>query len=47
VFSQARRFEGLGAGSAKEITPPPVIEALPRPLTKLLGPVEEGPIAAE
>ena len=46
VFSQARRFEGLGAGSAKEITPPPVIEALPRPLTKLLGPAE-GPIAAE
>jgi DNA recombination protein RmuC len=35
VFTQARRFEELGAGSAKEIEPPPVIEASPRPLTKL------------
>jgi DNA recombination protein RmuC len=47
VFTQARRFETLGAGSAKEIASPPVIEASPRPLTKLLGPAEEGPIAAE
>ena len=35
VFTQARRFEDFGAGSAKEIEPPPVIEASPRPLTKL------------
>ena len=49
VFTQARRFEGLGAGSAKEVPAPPVIEAAPRPLTKLAGPVGEDPtaIAAE
>ena len=35
VLTQARRFEDFGAGSAKEIPPPPVIEASPRPLTKL------------
>lgn len=35
VFTQARRFEELGAGSAKEIEEPPVIEASPRILTKL------------
>ena len=35
VFTQARRFEELGAGSAKEIEEPPVIEASPRTLTKL------------
>jgi DNA recombination protein RmuC len=35
VFTQARRFEELGAGSAKDIAEPPVIEASPRPLTKL------------
>ena len=38
VFTQARRFEGLGAGSAKELPIPPMVEASPRPLTKLAGP---------
>jgi len=35
VLTQARRFEGLGAGSAKEMPMPPMVEASPRPLTKL------------
>ncbi|WP_309660759.1 DNA recombination protein RmuC [Sphingomonas sp.] len=35
VFTQARRFEALGAGSAKVIETPPMVEASPRPLTKL------------
>jgi DNA recombination protein RmuC len=38
VFTQARRFEGLGAGSAKEMPAPPMVEAAPRPLTKLAPP---------
>ena len=38
VFTQARRFETLGAGSAKELPSPPMIEAAPRPMTKLAGP---------
>lgn len=38
VFTQARRFEGLGAGSAKELPVPPMVEASPRPLTKLVAP---------
>lgn len=38
VFTQARRFEGLGAGSAKELPIPPMVEASPRPLTKLATP---------
>jgi len=38
VFTQARRFETLGAGSAKEIVTPPMVEASPRPLTKLASP---------
>ena len=38
VFTQARRFEGLGAGSAKEMVTPPMVEASPRPLTKLAAP---------
>ncbi len=42
VFTQARRFEALGAGSAKEIGTPPMIEASPRPLTKLVAPADEG-----
>ena len=41
VFTQARRFEELGAGSAKEIPPPPMVEASPRPLTKLSSKDEE------
>ncbi|HVF82846.1 MAG TPA: DNA recombination protein RmuC [Sphingomicrobium sp.] len=47
VLTQARRFEGLGAGSAKDIATPPMIEASPRPITKLIGRAEEGPLAAE
>ncbi len=38
VFTQARRFENLGAGSAKELPEPPMVEAAPRPLTKLASP---------
>ena len=34
VLTQARRFEGLGAGSAKDLETPPMVEASPRPLTK-------------
>jgi len=41
VFTQARRFEELGAGSAKEIPEPPVIEASPRTLTKLAPKADE------
>ena len=35
VLSQAKRFEGLGAGSAKALDTPPMVEIAPRPLTKL------------
>lgn len=35
VFTQARRFETLGAGGSKTIETPPMVEASPRPLTKL------------
>ena len=35
VFTQARRFEDLGAGSAKDLPAPPMVEASPRPLTKI------------
>ena len=35
VFTQARRFEGLGAGSAKVLPIPSMIEASPRPLTRI------------
>ena len=38
VFTQARRFEELGAGSAKDLPIPPMVEASPRPLTKLASP---------
>ena len=38
VFTQARRFETLGAGSAKELPEPPMVEAAPRPMTKLAAP---------
>jgi DNA recombination protein RmuC len=38
VFTQAKRFEPLGAGSSKEIASPPLVEVAPRPLTKLSPP---------
>jgi DNA recombination protein RmuC len=38
VLTQARRFETLGAGSAKDMPMPPMVEASPRPLTKLASP---------
>jgi DNA recombination protein RmuC len=38
VVPQARRFESLGAGSAKELDTPPMVEIAPRPLTKALPP---------
>jgi DNA recombination protein RmuC len=48
VFTQARRFEALGAGSAKELPEPPMVEAAPRPMTKLAAPkaANEGDAAA-
>ncbi len=49
VLTQARRFEGLGAGSAKPLDTPPMVEASPRPLTKIAAPAsdEEPQLAAE
>ena len=50
VMTQARRFEDHGAGSAKEIAALPMVEASPRPLTKLAAqPSNDDPpqIAAE
>ena len=50
VLTQARRFEGLGAGSAKGLETPPMVEASPRPLTKVAAkPSNDEPpqIAAE
>jgi DNA recombination protein RmuC len=38
VLTQARRFETLGAGSAKDMPMPPMVEASPRPLTKIASP---------
>jgi DNA recombination protein RmuC len=35
VLTQAKRFESLGAGSAKTLDTPPMVEIAPRPLTKL------------
>jgi DNA recombination protein RmuC len=35
VLTQAKRFETLGAGSAKTLETPPMVEIAPRPLTKL------------
>jgi DNA recombination protein RmuC len=35
VLTQAKRFETLGAGSAKPLDTPPMVEIAPRPLTKL------------
>jgi DNA recombination protein RmuC len=50
VLTQAKRFETLGAGSAKTLDTPPMVEIAPRPLTKLASkPSDEEPpkIAAE
>ena len=49
VLTQARRFETLGAGSAKELDTPPMVEASPRPLTKIANTSGKEPpqIAAE
>jgi DNA recombination protein RmuC len=38
VLTQARRFETLGSGSAKSLDTPPMVEASPRPLTKIAPP---------
>ncbi len=35
VLTQAKRCETLGAGSAKSLDTPPMVEVAPRPLTKL------------
>jgi DNA recombination protein RmuC len=35
VLTQAKRFETLGAGSAKTLATPPMVEVAPRPLTKI------------
>jgi DNA recombination protein RmuC len=50
VLTQAKRFETLGAGSAKTLDSPPMVEIAPRPLTKLAStPSNDDPsqIAAE
>jgi len=50
VLTQAKRFETLGAGSAKPLDTPPMVEVAPRPLTKLSPqqPIEDASqIAAE
>jgi DNA recombination protein RmuC len=49
VLTQAKRFEGLGAGSAKTLETPPMVEVAPRPLTKIASmPSSDDPqIAAE
>ena len=38
VLTQAKRFEGLGAASAKDLATPPMVEIAPRPLTKAIPP---------
>ena len=43
VLSQAKRFEALGAGSAKSLDTPPMVEIAPRPLTKLASPSNDDP----
>ena len=50
VLTQAKRFEGYGAASGKDLETPAMIEASPRPLTKLAGTQSEADsanIAAE
>lgn len=46
VFTQAKRFEGLGSGSSKEIASPPMVEVAPRPLTKLALPAANDEVTA-
>jgi DNA recombination protein RmuC len=46
VFTQAKRFEPLGAGSTKEIASPPLVEIAPRPLTKLSLPAANDEVTA-
>jgi DNA recombination protein RmuC len=43
VLTQAKRFETLGAGSAKALDTPPMVEVAPRPLTKLATPSNDDP----
>lgn len=43
VLTQAKRFETLGAGSAKPLDTPPMVEVAPRPLTKLATPSNDDP----
>ena len=43
VLTQAKRFESLGAGSAKSLESPPMVEIAPRPLTKLVSPSNDDP----
>jgi DNA recombination protein RmuC len=47
VLTQARRFEGLGAGSQKAMDTPPMVEASPRPLTKLASPAPSDDAVSE
>ena len=50
VLTQAKRFETLGAGSAKSLDAAPMVEVAPRPLTKIASkPLDEdfASIAAE
>jgi len=49
VLTRARRSETLGAGSAKALDTPPMVEASPRPLTKIAAPTGDEPaqLAAE
>src|SRR3954466_11526431 len=50
VLTQAKRFETLGAGSAKSLDSPPMVEVAPRPLTKIAAtPSNDDPpqVAAE
>ncbi len=49
VMTQARRLEEHGAASAKTLESPPMVEASPRPLTKLAPPSPDDPrqLAAE
>ena len=47
VLTQARRLEEYGAGSSKQMSEPPMVEASPRPTTKLSAKGDEPQIAAE